>query len=142
MLVSEMAQYLNDQGIGVFDETGSTGDIFIMTMPSTPDDTICLYSKGGLSADGKLGYDQAKIEILVRGVNVITTQQKAQSIYNKLQGFHNNYFKSGGFWIVNCIGDQSAPNFIGKDENRRYEFSLNFTIEIQNFEGGRENGCN
>ena len=140
-LTSEMAQYLDNQGLGTFDEFSSSGDIYIMTMPSTPDDILCLYQRGGLTADGKLGYDNPNIQIMVRGVNVLTTQQRAQNVYNALQGFHARSFVANGIHIVNCIASQSAPNFLGKDENRRFEFSLNFILEIKNFEGGRDNGC-
>lgn len=140
-LIQEMAQYLDNQGIGTFDEATTNGDIYIMTIPSSPDDCICLYARGGGIADGKLGYDLPSIQILVRGVNVIDTQQKAQDIYNKLQGFHAKPFINNGIHIINCIALQSAPNFIGTDGNRRFEFSLNYNLEIKNFEGGRNNGC-
>lgn len=140
-LIQEIAKYLDNQGIGTFDEISSSGDIFIMTIPSSPDDCICLYTRGGGIADGKLGYDLPSIQILVRGVEVISTQQKAQDIYNKLQGFHAQSFVTNGIHVVNCISLQSAPNFIGTDGNRRFEFSMNFTLEIKNFEGGRNNGC-
>ena len=69
-LIQEMAQYLDNQGIGTFDEATTNGDIYIMTIPSSPDDVICLYARGGGIADGKLGYDLPSIQILVRGVNV------------------------------------------------------------------------
>ena len=142
MLLDEIAEYLQFKNLGVFDPIGNTGDIFIFTMPSSPDNIIALYGRGGSAADGKLGYDPLSVEIIVRGIYAIPTQQKAQNIYNVLQGFHNNNFIEDGTWIVSCIGDQSGPNFISKDENKRYEFSLNFTVEIKNFEGGRNNGCN
>lgn len=140
ILTNEMAEFLDNQGLGTFDINTSNGDIYVMTMPSSPDDIICLYQRGGLVADGKLGYDNPKIQIMVRGVQLITTQQKAQDVYNIFQGFHGKSFITNGIHIVNCIGEQSAPNFIGKDTNRRFEFSLNFTLEIKNFEGGRSNG--
>ena len=142
MLVSEMAEYLQSKNLGIFDEVGNTGDIFIYTMPSSPDNIIALYSRGGTQADSKLGYDPLSVQIMVRGVYAIPTHDRAQNIYNTLQGFHNNTFINNGTWIVSCIADQSGPNFISKDENKRFEFSLNFTVEIKNFEGGRSNGCN
>jgi hypothetical protein len=140
MLISEIAEYLQFKNIGIFDEVGTSGNIFIMTMPASPDNSISLYNRGGSPGDGKLGYDPISIELIIRGTRAIETQQRGQNIYNTLHGFHNNYFKANGIWIVSCLADQAGPNYIGKDENKRFEFSLNLTIEIMNFEGGRSNG--
>ena len=142
MILSEIAEYLQDMSLGLFDPVGISGNIFIFTIPDKPDTAIALYSRGGSAADTKLGYDPLSIEIIVRGKNAIPTNELAQNIYNTLHGFHNNSFIKDGVWVISCIGDQAGPNYIQKDENKRFEFSLNFTIEIKNFEGGRNNGCN
>jgi hypothetical protein len=140
MLIAEMAQYLQDMNLGVFEDVLKVGTIYLYTMPSTPDQAICLYDRGGTLADGKLGYDPVDIEILVRGSDVILTQQLAQHIYNTLHGFHNKSFVDGGIYIINCLAAQGAPNYIGKNQGLQFEFTLNFNLEIKNFEGGRNNG--
>lgn len=140
MLITEIAEYLQFMNLGVYDPIGNNGDIFIYTMPSSPDNIIALYERGGGLADGKLGYDPRSVEIIVRGRQAIPTHDKAQYIYNTLHGFHNKTFIEDGIWVVNCLGDQAGPNYISKDENKRFEFSLNFTIEIKNF-AVRNNGC-
>lgn len=140
MLVAEIGNYLHMQGIGIFDATGATGDIYILTQPSTPDNCIAIYPRGGPPSDSKLGYDMVSVEILIRGNLAVDTFERAQRIYNLMHGMKDKFFMSLGFYVVNCMADQSAPNYIGKDDNKRFEFSLNFTIEIKNFEGNRDNG--
>ncbi len=133
MLSTEIAQYLAAQGEGTFDETGVTGDIFICTLPSTPDQCIAIYPQGGPPADGKLGYDSPGCQIVVRS----TTDprpglERAMRIYNLLHGFHHGRFIAGGTWVVSCLGVQSGPVPIGQDGNNRHEFSLNFNLEVEN----------
>lgn len=140
MLVAEIGNYLHNKGIGTFDATGATGNIFILTQPTQPDNCIAIYPRGGPPADAKLGYDNTSVEILVRGVYAVNTFDTAQRIYNLMHGMKDKYFMPLGFYVINCLADQSAPNYIGKDDNKRFEFSLNFTIQIKNFEGNRDNG--
>ena len=133
ILTVQIAKYLDSIGLGIFDETGVSGTIYIACLPQTPDEIFAIYPTGGGVSDGKLQYDNPTIQIIVRGTaNPITAVSKAQAIYDKLQGFHHDYFIAGGYWILNCIGLQSQPIHIGRDETGRHEFSLNFQLEIYN----------
>jgi len=137
-LLKDIAKYLHAEGIGVFDETGVTGNIFMALIPSTPDVCIGVYPTGGLTADGRLNYDRPTVQIWVRGdLDPRTGMDLALSVYNKMQGFHHDTFTAGGYWILNCIGVQSFPQHVGRDENDRHEYSINFQLEILNPE--REN---
>jgi hypothetical protein len=133
ILEQQIAEYLEAQGLGTFDENGITGDIFLMAMPTTPDSCITIYPRGGLQSDDKLGYDSPSVQIIVRGTeNPSAAAILAETIYDTLHGFHHERFVAvGGYYIVNCIGEQSAPTHIGVDENRRHEFSLNFQLDIK-----------
>lgn len=133
ILTVQVAKFLDSEGLGTFDETGVSGTIYIACMPQTPDEVISIYPTGGGTSDGKLQYDNPTIQIMVRGTaNPIQAATLAQGIYDKLQGFHHDYLIAGGYWILNCIGLQSAPIHIGRDETGRHEFSLNFQLEIHN----------
>lgn len=132
MLVVEMAKYLAAQALGIFDETGVTGDIFIATLPPSPDSCIALYPTGGYQSDSKLGYSDPTIQVLVRGdKDPRTAFNKAKSIYDTLHGFRNGVFFNGGLWVVSCLGMQSTPIHLGTDSNGRHEYSLNFKLEIK-----------
>lgn len=131
ILEQQIAEYLDTQGLGTFDDTGITGDIFISSLPTTPDSCIAIYARGGLAGDDKLEYDMPTIQIIVRGTqNPLAADTLSESIYEALHGFHHDRFTAGGYYIVNCVGVQSAPIHIGVDDNRRHEFSLNFQLDI------------
>ena len=123
-LITEIAQYLDNEGIGTFDESGTTGNIFIASLPQTPDTCISIYPNGGLPADSKMSYDKPTIMILIRGTtNPIIAETLAQQIYDQLHGFHHNTFVESGLWILSCLAAQSAPNWLNVDENGRHEFA-------------------
>ena len=133
MLVAEIAAFLDTEGMGVYDPTGITGNVFICTMPATPDTAIAVYPRPGLAADGKLKYDTPGVQIVARGTQDPTVgEQLATDIYNALHGFHDGVFVAGGVYIVNCLGLQSGPNHLGRDDNGRHEYSLNFQITVSN----------
>jgi hypothetical protein len=142
MLEAEIAKYLEAQKIGNYDETGVSSDpwsIFIASLPSSPDECIAIYPTGGDDADTKLGYDNPRVQFIVRGtLDPRPALQKARDIYNTLQGFHMKSFISGGVFVLHCQGVQSGPVHIGRDENNRHELSLNFDLEIRNKSMHRE----
>jgi len=140
IFLAEIAEYLAFNGIGLFDESGTLGDIYILNMPSTPNNVITLYARGGVAGDGKLGYDPLSIQIMVRGSELKVTFKRAQTIYNLLHGFGSDKFTANGRYVISSIADQAGATYIGKDDNKRFEFSLNFTMEIVNFDGSRNNG--
>lgn len=137
MLV-QIAKYLDSKGVGVFDEVGTNGTIYISFIPQMPDAVIGIFSTGGAIADGKIPYDLPTVQIIVRDTNPAAGFEKGKEIYNLLHGFHHDYFIAGGNWVLNCRGIQSQPIHIGRDENERHEYSLNFELEIENHTINRE----
>jgi hypothetical protein len=138
MLVMEIAQFLSDNKLGKFDETGVSGNIFVMSIPATPDTIISIYPSGGTSGDFKLAYDRPRIQIIVRGTkDPRVGYELANKIYDKLHGMYNCTFVPNGTHIVLCEGVQT-PIHIGKDSNGRHEFSLNFDLEVLNQTENRE----
>lgn len=138
MIITEIARYLHNQGLGVFDETGVAGNIFIATMPNKPDHAIALFPTGGYPSSGTHGYDEPTFQVLVRGgLDPRAPMQKAQDIYDALHGLHHTELP-GGTWVIGCLGIQSGPVAIGKDQSGRHEFSLNFAIEVRSLTMNRE----
>jgi hypothetical protein len=133
VLAAEIARYLSDQGIGTFNEAGPGGDIFVPLLPDTPEQAVAVRPTGGYQADGKDPYDKPTVQVYVRGTtDARTGASKAQAIYDLLHGFHAMHFVSNGIFIVNCVGIQSGPAHVGRDENGRHEFSMNFELYILN----------
>jgi len=133
MLVVEMAKYLAEIGLGKLDETGANGNIFVGVLPESPDECISLYPTGGQYSPTGEPYDDPTVQIIVRGgQDPRTPAELAQSIYDALHGFRGGSFVDGGAYIVSCRGLQSAPAHIGRDENRRHEYSVNFQLRVFN----------
>lgn len=133
MLIVEIAQYLDSHGLVTYKETGTQGSCFIGHMPPDPDEAVAIFQYGGATSSMTHGYDTPRVQVRVRGtLDPRVGLQKAQQIYERLHGFHDGKFTSDGFWIVYCQGLQAGPVHIGPDANGRYEYTLNFEIEIKN----------
>lgn len=132
-LNTQIARYLDAEGLVNFDETGTTGDCFIDILPSQPDKAVAILSGQPSPGDIKLPYDNPGIKIIVRGKqDPRVPKEKAQEIYNNLHGFANGKLISTGDYIVSIQGTQSGPIRLGQDDNGRHEFSLNFDFIIKN----------
>lgn len=132
MLAIEIAQYLAAQGLGTFSLNDNTGNIFIENLPPSPDSCIMIRSTGGYGTEGKDKYDSPTIQIIKRDSSLQTAYDASKSIYNKLHGFHHKTFVVNGIWVLNCLGIQSEPAYLGQDENSRHEYSINFELSIKN----------
>lgn len=136
---TEIAEYLDAKGLVNFDPEGITGDTFIDLMPDSPDEAVAILTGAARGGDVKYGYDQPGVQIIVRGGrDPRPVKQKAQDIYDELNGFTNGTFINGGTWVVSCYAAQSGPVRLGLDENNRFEYSLNFDLEIRNSTKFRE----
>ena len=133
MILREIAQYLDHEGIGIYDESNnSPSTIFIDLFPETQN-TISIRQYSGQQGDSKLRYDMPNIQLLVRGsLDPIATRQIALSIFRALHGFHHNSFVTNGFYIVSCFNLNSGPLYINQDENGNHMYSLNFVIDYLN----------
>lgn len=132
MVAVELAQYLTAQELGVYDDIGTTGNIYINMYPSDPDEIIAIYNQQGTEADVKLPEDNTSIQIIIRGtIDPIAAFERAQTIYNCLHGF-DGYFISNGTYIIGCIGQQSGPISLGTDQSGRHEYSINFNLIVSN----------
>ncbi|MDE5415483.1 minor capsid protein [Alkalihalobacterium chitinilyticum] len=133
MLLIEIARYLHAQRIGVFDERGVQGNIFLNIVPTDPEALIALFSTGGPPGDVKLGYDNPTVQVWLRGdKNPVTAFEKAQEVYNALHGFSGGRFIENGSYIVDCRGQQSQPLHMGLDNNGRHQYSINFILDMRN----------
>lgn len=138
MILDGLARYLAAQHAGLdWDDAGVTGNLFVDTMPQTPDTAVGLFGYGGPEADGKLGYDTPSVQARVRGgPDPRTSRALAQDIYNLLHGLGITTLPDGTL-LISCEAIQSSPQALGVDGNGRHEHVLNFRCEIRNTAGGR-----
>lgn len=139
MIVAALALYLDQISLGEYEPTSAGGTIFLEELPQSPDAAIALFSTGGPQASGKHGYDSPVVNVHVRGAanDVIGALAKATAIYDALHGLHSMALP-GGIRVINCLGLQSGPITIGRDQNDRPRYSLNFQLEVRNVSANRE----
>ena len=131
-IITEIMQYLANQGIVDYSEIGGANNIFMGRLPAEPSFAVAINPSGGYNASIKHAYDSPTLQILVRGtLDPRVGYEKALEIYDALHGFGGDRFIAGGHWVVKCEGIQSEPVYIGQDENGRHMYTLNFALEIK-----------
>jgi hypothetical protein len=130
-MTKQLAVFLARSGFGVFDETGTTGNIFIETIPEQPDVALAIFSTGGPGNDPLDEYIRLSFQIIIRTIphDPRAGALLAQQIVDALNGFNSDYLADGGNYIYDTTAQQSGPNNIGRDQNNRFEYSQNFIIE-------------
>ena len=132
MLSVELGQYLEDRIDELsIDLAGSSGNIFVGSMPDSPDTAVMVHPTGGPEASTKSGYATPTVQVMVRGTrDPRTGSDLADKVYSALHGLRSQTLP-GGTWVVRSTGMQSAPISLGEDSTGRHEYSMNFRLEIR-----------
>lgn len=128
MIIVEIAQYIDSQGLGSFEPDTTTGDVYLEYMPDTPDDAVCVYSTGGAPADVSTSVTRPSAQIIVRGVDLQTTMERAESIFAAFNNLHDTEFTSGGTRVMLCRCRQSEAAYLAPDDNGRHEYTINLEL--------------
>jgi hypothetical protein len=109
-------------------------DLFIATMPATPDNVITLYDTGGRRPsltynDGEAAYKYNTLQIMVRNNDYKAGYDIADQIYAYLNKT-SHILQNGSYYSV--IIANNEPELIGRDDSDRFLLSMNF--EVQRFE--------
>lgn len=131
MLIA-IADYLNSQGIAVFNKTNETlNQIYEGQIDLTKDTCIGLYNDLSVIEIKNIGtdeqYEEYGFTILIHwSRNYETAVSKAQEVYDL---FKEGRFTSDGyeFWNIRCVNGQ--PVYTGT-RNDVYEFVLIFLVKI------------
>ena len=131
-LAAELGQHLGAQVASLtFDLAGTTGNVFLGSMPPDPDEAIEIHTTGGPEASTKDGYAMPTAQVVVRGTaDPRTGEDLAEAIYGELHGMRYVTLP-GGTFVVSCVGIQSGPVSLGEDDNGRHRYSLNFRLHIR-----------
>lgn len=132
MLTNELARYLHDQQLGVYDPDGlvADGDIYIESMPDTPDTAICLYTRSSSSPDARNGIARPVIGVEVRGdSDPRTAGGLAQRIRDALHGEHQFYFENGGTKIL--LVTATEPRHLRTDVTGRHVYGVDLGMITQ-----------
>ena len=131
MLASEVAEWVGANITSCsFDPTGVTGNVFISTMPSSPDTVVMVSEYGGI-VDDKNPFSDINVQARVRGTkDPRVGYNVAKEIFDELQGLTNTTLISSGKHVVK-VNAQNTTIDIGRDDNGRHEWTVNFQIEVR-----------
>ncbi|MFP4647285.1 MAG: minor capsid protein [Candidatus Acetothermia bacterium] len=137
MISAELMQYLDDQIDDItYDETGTSGNIFDNTLPSSPDLAVKVENSGGFPRDmWSTAYFAPTFRLLVRGgADPREPKELAQEIIDVIGDLSNIHFVPGGARIIKCQAMQDNPISTGRDDEGRHRFSTNFEMRVLNYE--------
>jgi hypothetical protein len=125
-LVEEVARHLHNQGIGSF-----STNLFYGYLPSEPNVCIAVLDTGGSEPDTELPISNPTFQVLVRSATYSTGRVTLDSVKNALHQVTNQSLINGGkyFYFIFAI---SEGGHIGRDENARDMFSINFRCKVRN----------
>lgn len=132
MLARAIAKHLATVVDGLtFDADDGGGSLFVNWMPSEPDVCVAVMPSGGLAQPTKAPTDLPTVQVLVRGDAADPDQgyPMARSIYAALTCLDGTVLDENGddeVLVIGCTAVQSDPIPLGRDDNDRPEWSLNF----------------
>jgi hypothetical protein len=132
-LVDEFARLLHLRGLGTYRSDGTAGgDVYLGVMPNEPEACVAVARYPGPESDGRLGYDEPRIQVRVRAArgDVTVAEDRAQDIYDDLHGLTSTRLPLGTY-LVSLLGVQGGPAYIGQDEQGRAEYVVNFRAHLR-----------
>lgn len=127
-----VAQELHAQGLADYRPDAAGGDTFLDDLPERTGLTQALYSRGGLEPDAALGYDDDRVQVVVRGADRDPRPpfNRARAIYAYMHGLHHHALPDGTF-LVGAVADQSEPVRLGPDQHGRHSYGVNLTLHVR-----------
>jgi hypothetical protein len=123
-LIDDVADYLEDNGIGVV-----ASSLFVSYLPESPDTCYAIFDTGGFAPDGEIvGMSNPTFQITVRDVSFGSGRNKLEAVKDCLHALRNTQVGDTYFWYILALQE---GGHIGRDENGRDEFSINFRAKIR-----------
>lgn len=119
MIISDLAQYLEDQGVG----TQGT-DIFVGYLPDEVNTGLCVIDTGGTPQDPDLPHRTKTFQVFIRGANYTDGQALVDSVRDTLHQLTNTTIGSFYFYYILALSD---GGHIGQNDRGLDEFSINFS---------------
>jgi hypothetical protein len=103
-------------------------NLFISSMPDSPDLCACIYDTGGSEPEHNYNYMRPTIQTTIRGkksTGYRDAWKLAETIRNVLYAIHNETWN--GTWYIG-VWAETDIFFVGYDENKRPLLTVNFRI--------------
>lgn len=116
---ADIAEHLEDNVIGT---VGTS--IFVNYLPETPDACIAVYDTGGQAPLNVLNYENAGIQVTVRGT-AAAGRSKIADVFDLLHTLTHATIETRDYRRIDAT---SSPSFIGRDRLGRSLFTVNFIV--------------
>jgi hypothetical protein len=120
VLLDDVGSYLQNHGIGTVG-----ADIFLGQLPDQPDNCTALFEYGGSSPDLHWNGEYPGLQVRVRNKSYAAGRAKIGSIYLVLHGLCEIVLGTTRYLLVKA---NQSPESMGRDENGREEFVVNFSV--------------
>ena len=102
-------------------------DLFISSMPESPDACVTIYDTGGLEQQAGYEYEYPTAQVKIRGdrKDYADAYSKAQTVRDALHGLNNESWNNARYIGIWCNSDIF---FVGYDMHDRPMFTINFRI--------------
>ncbi|MFF3886601.1 minor capsid protein [Streptomyces sp. NPDC001914] len=124
-----IARLLDARGLVAYDPDGTSGDLFIETMPPAPDAAVALWLYDGEAPDTRNAYDTPRLQVRVRGgPDPRVSRRRCWAIYSALHGLAGVALDDGT-WLV-LAAARATPAPMGPDSSSRHEHVVNFDLDV------------
>ena len=124
--IDDIADFLEDEGIGTVGTNLFIGRKIDSDDTSLPNNIVVLYETGGVAPSIDIPTKNPTFQVYVRNTDYALGRAKIEAVRTAL---HQTYGDTIGSTSFMYIVAQSEPGYIGRDEpdtNGREEFSINF----------------
>lgn len=118
MLVDDITAQLVSDGVGTLGT-----DLFETFLPGEIDNGFVVIETGGMEPDKELGIHTPTFQVLIRSKSYSNGRNRLTSVYNSLHQIYNKQIGGTYFFFILA---QTEGGHIGRDDNGRDQFSINF----------------
>lgn len=129
-LLDGLARHLAARSLVDYDETGVTGDCFVESLPSTPDQCVVLaVYDDGAESDSRIGEDEVPVQVRVRGTtDPRVSRARANTIRSEFHGLGPVTLPDGTDLRLSVARTVSG---LGVDANGRHEHVFNARMQVR-----------
>ncbi len=133
MLETELAQYLDGKDVLDFSDSGGANNTYLNYLPSEPDEAIGIYGTGGPWPSPKFIEQEGDVQFITRcgKDSAKPASDTAEDIFDELQGLSKLNLVTDGYYVISIQAKQARPVHIGRDENGRHKYSINFRVRYE-----------
>lgn len=120
ILIEQVAQALSNAGLGTIGT-----NIFLGNLPETPDNAILVLNTGGYQPSVDIPNKRPTFQVLIRNTDYEAGENNLSTVRSTLHQHRNAVLVTGQTYFYYIYAVSEGGN-IGRDENGRDMFSINF----------------